>query len=55
MSIYIVYQTLCLVNLKYYVGQHRQETSGFDGYLGSGMKLEKAIKKYGKENFVLLL
>ena len=49
MSIHIIYETLCLVNLKIYVGQHN--TLANDGYLGSGTILEKAIKKYGKENF----
>lgn len=50
MSTYIIYETLCLVNLKIYVGQHC--TSVEDGYLGSGKSIKNAIKKYGKKNFV---
>lgn len=37
---------------KIYVGQHYQQTSAFDDYLGSGVKLQQAIKKYGKDKFV---
>jgi len=50
MSTYIIYETLCLVNFKIYVGQH--DTSADDGYLGSGKWFKRALKKYGKENFV---
>jgi group I intron endonuclease len=45
----IIYKTINLINGKIYVGQHL--TSADDGYLGSGLLLNKAIKKYGKENF----
>jgi len=45
----IIYKTTNLINGKIYVGQHN--TSADDGYLGSGLKIIKAIKKYGKENF----
>jgi len=51
MSIHIIYKTYCIPTQKYYVGQHKQETQEFDGYLGSGLKIKRAIKKYGKENF----
>ena len=44
----IIYLTRCLVNGKLYVGLH---TKGDKDYLGSGMFLLRAIKKYGKENF----
>lgn len=47
--VYIIYKTTNLINGKYYVGQHN--TSANDSYIGSGLILEKAIKKYGKENF----
>lgn len=50
--VYIVYKTTNLVNSKIYVGIHKQETSTFDGYYGSGILLHKAIKKYGIQNFV---
>jgi len=45
----IIYLTRCLVNGKLYVGLH---TKGDKDYLGSGMFLLRAIKKYGKENFI---
>ena len=46
----IIYKTTNQVNGKYYVGQHF--TSADDGYLGSGKYFKRALKKYGKENFV---
>lgn len=49
---WIVYETRCLVSGKIYVGVHRQDEDGFDGYLGSGTALKRAIKKHGVENFV---
>jgi len=52
MSYYIIYKTTNLVNGKIYVGKHKQETSGFDEYLGSGVYLNKAINRYGEENFI---
>jgi len=52
MSYYIIYKTINLVNGKIYVGKHKQEISGFDGYLGSGVYLNNAINRYGEENFI---
>jgi len=46
----IIYKTTNLVNGKIYVGQHN--TSANDGYLGSGLILNNAISKYGKEKFI---
>lgn len=51
MTIYIVYKTTNLVNDKYYIGKHKQDSFEFDGYLGSGSIIKDAIKKYGKESF----
>ena len=44
-----IYLTTNLVNGKKYIGQHNGSIK--DDYLGSGVLLVKAIKKYGKENF----
>lgn len=52
---YIVYLTYNHINEKKYIGVHKQKSGyssdQFDGYLGSGIALKMAIKKYGKENF----
>ena len=48
---YIVYKTTNLINGKVYVGKHRTDSLEFDGYLGSGILLNRAILKYGSENF----
>lgn len=50
--IFIIYKTTNLVNGKFYIGKHNQSKKSFDGYYGSGSLLKKAIKKYGKNNFV---
>jgi hypothetical protein len=47
---FIIYKTTNLINGKYYIGRHSTENIN-DGYLGSGVALRNAIKKYGKENF----
>lgn len=44
----IVYCTTNLINGKKYIGSHKDD---HPSYLGSGVYLTKAIKKYGKENF----
>lgn len=50
---HIIYQTTNLITKKIYIGYHCQSTDPytFDGYLGSGSTLIKAIKKYGVTNF----
>lgn len=45
---YIVYKTTNLVNGKIYVGVHSKPN---DDYLGSGLAINRAIKKHGRENF----
>ena len=52
MIIYIVYRTTNTLNGKYYIGKHKQSGNEFDGYLGSGNILKRAINKYGRDNFV---
>lgn len=44
-----IYKTTNLINGKNYIGQHKGKPN--DSYLGSGTVLNKAIKKYGRENF----
>lgn len=46
---YYIYLTTNKINGKQYLGQHKGEIN--NSYLGSGIYLSKAIKKYGKENF----
>lgn len=48
--IQFVYKTTNLLNNTYYIGVHSTWNID-DGYLGSGKRLGRAIKKYGKENF----
>ena len=47
----IIYKTTNLINGKIYVGRHAAIKIK-EKYLGSGVLLRKAIKKYGKENFI---
>lgn len=48
---YFVYETTNLVNDKKYRGIHKTDIIE-DVYIGSGIAFVKAVKKYGKENFV---
>lgn len=63
---YIVYQTVCKINNKCYIGVHSTENPDiFDGYLGCGVYIYRpatynnpntpfkcAVKKYGVKNFI---
>jgi len=48
---YVVYKTTNKINGKMYVGCHKTLDPN-DDYIGSGMLLKRAIRKYGRENFV---
>ena len=47
---YYVYQIRNLINNKVYVGAHQTDNLE-DGYMGSGIQITRAIKKYGLDNF----
>lgn len=62
--IYIVYQTICTVNNKIYIGVHKTLTEKFDGYIGCGVYVNRpasyknantpfkyAVAKYGVKSF----
>ena len=46
-----IYMTQNLINEKIYIGQSKRDIEESKDYYGSGFILNKAIKKYGKENF----
>lgn len=48
---YLLYEITNLVNGKTYIGQHITKNVN-DGYMGSGKAIVRAIKKYGRENFI---
>lgn len=48
---HFIYKTTNLLSGRYYIGMHSTDDLE-DGYLGSGDRLRKAIRKHGKENFV---
>lgn len=47
-----IYKTTNLINGKIYIGQHQNAYPDRD-YFGSGKTLKKALKKYGKNNFII--
>lgn len=51
-----VYLTVNNINGRMYVGQHKYHKCEADPeYLGSGIALERAVAKYGKENFTVTI
>lgn len=51
-TIWKIYKTTCLVNGKVYIGQTIKYGSALRRYLGSGILINSAIKKHGRNNFV---
>ena len=49
--IHYVYKTTCLITNKYYIGIHSTIKLD-DGYIGSGVRLLRSIRKHGKENHI---
>lgn len=50
MKFYGIYKITNKVNGKMYIGQHITDNID-DGYMGSGILIQKAVKKYGKDAF----
>ena len=49
---HFIYKTTNLLSGKYYIGMHSTYNLN-DGYMGSGNRLRRSLKKHGKENHVV--
>lgn len=50
MKYYLIYQIRNKLNGMIYIGKHTTKRKN-DSYMGSGLRIQYAIKKYGIENF----
>ncbi len=50
-----IYMTTNLINGKRYIGQHTSDHFEGNRYLGSGVMLTRAIRKYGEANFKVIM
>jgi hypothetical protein len=48
---HIIYKTTCITSGNYYIGIHSTDDLN-DGYQGSGVHLQRSLKRYGKENHI---
>lgn len=48
---HIIYKITNTINGKFYIGKHSTKNIN-DSYMGSGVAIKRAIKKYGKDNFI---
>lgn len=48
----VIYCTTNLISGKKYIGQSTSTRKDFDSYKGSGTAFYKALKRYGRENFI---
>ena len=49
--LYTIYKTTNSLSGKIYIGTHKTENIN-DGYFGSGLHIKRALKKYGKRQFI---